>query len=133
MELRERVVSAYLAGEGTYEELAESFAVSRSWVKKMVRQYRERGDLKPQTFRCGRKPTLTERDRQRLAELVRKHPDLTLEQFRERLGFACCIQTIWHALKRLRQTFKKDSTCRRARSTGRPGCSETTSLACPAA
>ena len=133
MDLRERVVAAYLGQEGTYEEVAERFAVSAPWVKKMVRQYRTLGHLRPLTHRCGRKPVLTEADRQRLAELAEQQPDLTLQQFREQLGVVCCIQTIWHALRRLRRTFKKDAAGRRAGSAGRRGGTPASPPAQPAA
>ena len=39
-DLRERVVAAYDAREGTQEQVAARFAVSVSWVRKLLRQRR---------------------------------------------------------------------------------------------
>jgi transposase len=44
---------------------------------------------------------------QRLAELIRKQPDATLEQLREQGGFRCSLTTLWRALRRLGLTRKK--------------------------
>ncbi|MCA9095172.1 MAG: hypothetical protein KDA68_16915 [Planctomycetaceae bacterium] len=40
MDLRERIVAAYQAGEGSHRVLAERFAVSKAVVGKLVRQIR---------------------------------------------------------------------------------------------
>lgn len=133
MDLRERVVAAYLAKEGTYEEVAERFCVSAAWVRKMVRQYRQLGHLRPQTHRCGRKPKLTEDDLQRLAKLADEEPDLTLEQFRARLGVACSLTTLWKALRRLWRTFKKDTAGGRTGPAGGGRRAKTASAAIAAA
>jgi transposase len=119
VDLRWRVVEAVQQKEGTHEELAGRFSVSVSWIKKMVSQWKQLGTLEPQTHHCGRKPKLSEEDHQRLAGLVEEEADATLEQYQERLGVNCCLTTIWKALCRLRQTFKKECTGRRAGPAGR--------------
>jgi hypothetical protein len=40
-ELRERVVRAYQAGEGTQEQIAQRFQVSSSFVQRLLRGYRQ--------------------------------------------------------------------------------------------
>lgn len=47
LELRERVVAAYEAGEGGYICLARRFKVGEASVKRWVRQFRRDGDLGP--------------------------------------------------------------------------------------
>ena len=128
MDLRTRVVEAVDRREGTYEQLAARFRVSGSWIKKMIRQRRALGTLQPQTHRCGRKPKLSEADRQRLARLVRQHPDATLQRLKQRRGVRCCLQTIWKALRRLRLSYKKGAAGRRA---GPPGCGRRPTAAPP--
>ena len=98
LDLRERVVAAVEAKEGTWKEIAARFRVSVAWITKIRRQQKDLGTLEPQTFRCGRKPILTEEQRKQLAEIVRKTPDVTLKQLREQLGVKCCLQVIWDAL-----------------------------------
>lgn len=121
MDLRERVVEAAERKEGTRAELAARFRVSAGWVKKMLSQWRRLGTLRPQTHRCGRKPRLSEADLARLAELVREDPDATLSQLRERLGVACCLPTIWKALRRMKRSYKKKRAGRRTGPAGRRG------------
>jgi transposase len=47
MELRERVVRSYEAGEGSHAEIGERFAVGEATVKRWVRLKRTRGDVLP--------------------------------------------------------------------------------------
>jgi transposase len=116
LDLRERVVAAVEAKEGTWKEIAARFRVSVAWITKIRRQQKDLGTLVPQTFRCGRKPILTDEQRKQLAEFVRRTPDVTLKQLREQLGVKCCLQVIWEALNKLGFTYKKIGPGGRARS-----------------
>src|SRR5439155_760150 len=44
---------------------------------------------------------------ERLRDVVRDHPGLTAEEYRDRLGFRVAVVTVWRALRRLGLTFKK--------------------------
>src|SRR4028118_751406 len=46
-DLRQRVVAAYDAREGTQEQVAARFAVSASWVRKLLRRRRAIGSIAP--------------------------------------------------------------------------------------
>lgn len=116
LDLRERVVAAVEAKEGTWKEIAARFRVSVAWITKIRRQQKDLGTLEPQTYRCGRKPILTDDHRKQLAEIVRKTPDVTLKQLREQLGVKCCLQVIWDALNKLGFTYKKIGPGGRTRS-----------------
>ena len=54
LDLRERIVAAYEAGEGSHFTIGERFSVSARVVGKLVAQYRELGTLEPQTHLRGR-------------------------------------------------------------------------------
>ncbi len=54
-DLRERVVAACDAGGATREQVAERFAVSVPWIRKLLRQQRETGSIAPRP-RGGRAP-----------------------------------------------------------------------------
>lgn len=56
LDLRERILAAYDAGEGTREAVAGRFRVSLGMVKKLLQQRRRTGDVRPQHHRSGRKP-----------------------------------------------------------------------------
>lgn len=47
IELRERVVEAYEAGEGSYPKLAQRFRLGEATVKRWVQQLRREGHVKP--------------------------------------------------------------------------------------
>ena len=53
-DLRQRVVAAYDAHEGTQEQVAARFAVSTSWVRKLLRQRRTTGSIEPRPHGGGR-------------------------------------------------------------------------------
>lgn len=116
MDLRERIVSAYLDGEGSYDTLAERFEVSPSVVGKLVRQWRSEGSLKPHTDRRGRKRAISGATEEALREHLRQHPDATLQERREALGLSCSVKTVWMAVRRLRARFKKSRSVRPSRT-----------------
>jgi transposase len=64
--LRERILAAYDAGEGTREAVAGPFRVSLGMVKKLLQQRRRTGDMRPQHHRSGRKPGHVARRQQQL-------------------------------------------------------------------
>ena len=107
MDLRERIVSAYEAGDVSYRDVAKRFDVSRSTVGKLVRQFRTEKSLTPHTDRCGRKPCISGEDKDALEEHVRAYPDATLEERRVALGLNCTVKTVWLSIRRLKARFKK--------------------------
>jgi transposase len=108
IDLRQRIVAAYDAGEGTRADVAQRFRVSEGMVKKLLQQRRATGDLAPCYHRCkGRKPVLLASHRQQLRLLLAKEPDLTLQELHAALGVACTIQAIHYVLADLGLTYKK--------------------------
>lgn len=107
LDLRERIVAAYEAQEGTREEVAKRFKVSLGMVKKLLAQKQRTGDLQPRYRFCGRKAKLEPRHGERLKQLVAKQPDLTLEEIKQRLALDCTIGAIHWVLARLGLTYKK--------------------------
>lgn len=107
MDLRERIVSAYEAGEGSHSALAERFSVSKAVVGKLVRQQRELGTLEPQVHRCGRKPAIQGEKLEELREHLTEYPDATLEERIEALGLDCVVNTMWTTIRSLGVRYKK--------------------------
>lgn len=107
MDLRERIVSAYESGEGSYAVLAARFAVSRAVVGKLVRQKRRLGTLEPQVHRRGRKRVVAGEVEKALQRHVEKRPDATLQERIDELQLNCCVNTMWESLNRLGLCFKK--------------------------
>lgn len=107
LDLRERILAAYDADEGTREEVARRFRVSLGMVKKLLQQRRRLGDLRPQHHRSGSKPRIVARHEQQLRTLLDKKPDLTLKELRAATRLACTLPAIHYVLVRLGLTYKK--------------------------
>ncbi len=108
MDLRGRIVAAYLNGEGSHAILATRFCVSRSVVGKLVRQDREQGTLEPQVHLRGRKAAVRGEKVGELRQHLQEHPDATLQERIEALGLKCSVKTMWQTLRRLGWRFKKN-------------------------
>lgn len=117
MDLRERVLAACDDGLGT-AEVAETFAVSESWVRRLKQRRRETGSAAPRApARHGPAPILAA-EAERLRAAVRDHPGATAADYRDRLGLDVAPLTVWRMLRRLGLTFKKSRSAPASR-TGR--------------
>jgi transposase len=110
MDLRVRIYEARQGGETT-AEVAERFAVSPAFVRRLMQRHRETGSLAPRTARRGPLPRLTGRTDD-LRRLNTEHPDLTPTEIRDRLGLGVSALTVWRMLRRLGLTFKKSPSTR---------------------
>lgn len=106
-DLRQRVVQACDEGVLTRQEIAEHFAVSPAWIRRLLQRRRETGSFSARCGRRGPKPKLNEARLDRLAKLVQAHPDATLSELKKRGRLPCCLATIHNALKRLGLSLKK--------------------------
>ena len=105
MDLRVRIFQARQEGETT-AEVAERFAVSPAFVRRLLQRHRETGSLEAKTGPRGAKPRLAPHA-ERLKELNAERPDLTPAEIRDRLGLPVSPLTVWRMLRRLGLTFKK--------------------------
>jgi transposase len=110
IELRQRVVDAVDNNVGTKKEIAKTFSVSVSWIRKLLQRRRETGSIEPLPRTQGRKPAFRDHRLQELNDFVKRYPDATLEEIRE--SFAdrvnCSIVAVHNALKRLEWRYKKN-------------------------
>ena len=118
VDLRERIVAAYDAKEGTREEVAKRFKVSLGMVKKLLGQRARTGDLRPQHRFSGRKARLLPDHGAKLKQLIAREPDLTLAEMKERLELDCTVGAIHWVVNRLGLTYKKRRSMRPSK-TGR--------------
>ena len=111
LDLRERIVRAYEKGQGSIAEVASSFNVSTSFLKKMLRQWRLTSDLAPLPHGGGKPPSLTPRQRQLLKRKVREQNDVTLAELQqflsEQVSVDVHLSTISRALSGLGLPHKK--------------------------
>lgn len=107
MDLRQRVAAAIEHGEGSLRQIARRFCVSLSFVVRLLRHHRQTGTLQPKPHGGGHPPALDQEGLERLRDLVRKQPDATLDELRQRVGVPCSRMALWRALEKLKLPRKK--------------------------
>lgn len=111
LDLRKRIVDAVERGVGTKRRIAKLFGVHESFIYKLLRQKRERGDIAPLPHGGGASAKLTASDLLTLTDLVAETPDATLEelcqQMKKRAGIEVSPSTICRGLQALELTVKK--------------------------
>jgi transposase len=115
-DLRSRIVAAREDGVGT-GEVSQRFSVSRSTVERIWNQHRKLGHIKPKQIGGYRKSRLEKHGRT-LGRWIEKKSDVTLAELRERclqeLGVGVGINALWHQLRRMGLSSKKNDARRRA-------------------
>ncbi len=111
LDLRQKVVAAIERGDSTIEKVATSFGVGQIFIKKMLRQHRETGDLRPRPHGGGHTPRLSDKHLKLLGAEVKRRPDRTNESLsahlREQAGVSVSAPTISRALSKLGLSRKK--------------------------
>lgn len=115
IDLRERIVAAIDRGEHSLRQIAYLFSVNLSFVVRLLQRRRATGSVQPKPHGGGPPPKLDTAAVRRLLALVRKQPDATLTELRDRLGIPCHIATIARVLRRHRITRKKKTLHARER------------------
>jgi transposase len=106
-DLRERILETVRRGDESLRQIAQRFLVSVSFITRLLQLQRSTGSLAPRPHGGGHPPALGSEDRERLRELVRRQPDATLEELKQRLGVPCSTMTISRALRKLGLPRKK--------------------------
>jgi len=116
MDLRRRVVAACDRKDERQVTIAERFGVSTAWIRRLLQRRRETGSIAPFPQNPGRKPALDDRKMERLRRIVRRQPDATLRELKERLGVRLSDGAMIRALGRLQLTLKKSRSKRPSKS-----------------
>src|SRR5215467_11930772 len=106
-DLRQRFLETVQRRDGSLRQIALRFLVSVSFVTRLLQLHRTTGSIEPRPHGGGNPAVLTPEDLERLHELIRKRPDATLEECRQRLGVSCSTMTISRALRKLGLPRKK--------------------------
>ncbi|MDR2503504.1 MAG: IS630 transposase-related protein [Deltaproteobacteria bacterium] len=105
-ELRQRAISAYKTGCYTQEHLAEVYGVARRTIGNWLRIERMEQRMEPLP-RGHRRESFSPAEKELLILLMKKQPDMTLEQIRDSMMKTCSIQTVHNTLRRLGFFLKK--------------------------
>jgi transposase len=116
---RRKIISLHQAGWDT-EDIAAQFNASLSGVRRVWQQFREEDRDTPAFDRCGRKPTLSDPQKEQLRQIVLEKPDRFMrelaEEVEKRLGVTACRQTIGTWVRELGFTRKKSRCTPRSSS-----------------
>jgi transposase len=111
VDLRERIVEAVERQVGSKREIARLFGVHESFLYKLLRQKRERGDLAPLPHGGGAQAKLNAGQWQQVANWIVATPDATLAELQERvqqkLRVRVGLSTVWRGIATLGVTRKK--------------------------
>lgn len=111
LDLRQRILTAALAGDDTEQAVADRFGVSRGFVQKLKRRWRHDGTAEPIGHRGGASPKLSGDDRAALAAWVEAEPDATGAELAGRLaderGVRVSARTVNRVLAAMGLTLKK--------------------------
>lgn len=116
LDLRQRIVDAYQAGEGSIRELAERFIVSARTVHRYIQLERASGSVQPQAHRHGPLRRLQGHRLDLLHDILQQKNDRTDEEvateLRQRTGIKVSRRTVCRTWQRIGVTRKKKTSTR---------------------
>jgi transposase len=115
VDLRQRILAAYAAKEGSQRQLAVRFKVSLSFIRDLRRHHRETGTVKPKPHGGGAVAKLGQDQLPGVEALVTAQPDALLAELCARLaaktGIHVSVSTRQRAVCRLNLSVKKNTHC----------------------
>lgn len=99
-EIRTLAVNAHLSGKADKHQLASIFNVDIATINRWLRDARNEGRLAPRP-RGHRTAVFSPEERERLEELLKKHPNITLQEIRTHFQKECSITTIFRTVKNI--------------------------------
>lgn len=103
IDLRWRIVWAYLGGRLSFSQIAATFAISERTVRRYVTLFHSTGDVKPSSRQHGPKTLLGEFERMFLFRMILQYPGIYLYEMKEKIasvfGVEVCVSTICRTLK----------------------------------
>ncbi|OKH34390.1 transcriptional regulator [Calothrix sp. HK-06] len=111
VDLRQKIVDTCLEGSISQREVAKRFKVALSFVQKILKQYRETGNVAPKAREKQTPPKLNSQQLKVLEEIVEANNDATLAEIRilleEKTGIIIGRSTVDRMLKKMDITVKK--------------------------
>lgn len=110
VDLREKIISVYEAGNTSIRKVAERFKVNKNTVQNLVKRKREKGTLEP-SVATGGKPSQLSGYEQQIDAMVAEHLDYTLaeycEYWEEKTGVRLSESAMCRFLQKQKLTLKK--------------------------
>lgn len=110
-DLRRRVIAGWEAHDGSQRQLAQRFKVSLSFVRNLLRHYRQNGEIEAKQRGGHQKPTIQNEHLILIRSWVEEKNDLLLselcDRFAESTGVRVSIPTMHRAVEKLGLRCKK--------------------------
>jgi putative transposase len=110
VDLRQKIVGAYEAGNISIRKVAKLFQVSKSTVQGLLKQKKEKGTIAPRTATGGKASQLSGYEQQ-IKAMVDEHSDYTLSEYceywEEKTGVRLSESAMCRFLKKQNLTLKK--------------------------
>ena len=117
VDLRQKIIDVYHKESISQRKLATRFSVTKSFVIKLLKQYRETGKIEPLAHGGGAKLKVNSEQLEILTELIEAHNDATLEElcqmFLQKTNVLVSRATMGRMSQRLNLTVKKNPSCSR--------------------
>ena len=112
LDLRQKILDAYFTDGISQRQLALRFRVALSFIEKLLKQYRQTGNISPKV-RIQQTPLkLNEEQLNALKEIVSAKNDATLAEIRKQLeektGVLIGISTVYRMLQMMEISLKKN-------------------------
>ena len=111
LDFRQKIIHTYENEPISQAQLAKRFNVAKSFVQKLLKQWRETGDLHPKPQGGHKKLKVSPPQLIIIGDWIQEKNDLTLQDIQQRLesqeNTKVSISTVWRLLNHLNLTYKK--------------------------
>ncbi len=119
LDFRQKIIHVYENEKISQRQLAQRFCVALSFIQKLLKQYRETGEIAAKPFAGGVKLKLNSEQLVILSELIEANNDATLKElvhlFQEKTAVNLSRATMGRMTQKLKMTVKKNTACGRKR------------------
>ncbi len=118
IEFRQKIIEVPEKESLSIRKLAQRFCVAKSFIQKLLKQYKETGDIQPQPQGGSPEPKLKGEQLIDLVEIIETHNDATLEELcnllEEKVQVRVSLPTMGRLTQKLNYSVKKNSLrCRK--------------------
>ena len=111
IDLRKKILSAWEGKEDSQRGLAERFKVSFSFIKNLLRQHKETGEIIPKKQGGDHRSKLKEEEQELLKKIVEEKNDIYLREIQsiiqEKTGIDVSLSSLCRTLQKLELRRKK--------------------------
>ena len=119
LDFRQKIIEVHENENISIRKLAERFCVAKSFIQKLLKQYRETGDISPKPSGGNPKPKLNEEQIFILVEIIEANNDATLLELcdflEEKTQIRVSKSTMGKITQKSNYSVKKNTTCSRKR------------------